>query len=101
MSPDWCVMDSGVSVGRGPLAPPDLGVRGGTAALVFKQPSPTNERSFTIRLHLAELDDVRPGERNLDVLLHDQKVIANLDVVASAGGATNSVSPRGLRHPGP
>jgi len=38
------------------------------------------------RLHFAELDDVKPGERIFDVLLHDQKVIANLDVAASAGG---------------
>jgi len=43
-------------------------------------------RKFTVRLHFAELEDVKPGERVFDVKLQDQVVAKGLDVVTAAGG---------------
>jgi outer membrane protein assembly factor BamB len=43
-------------------------------------------RPFTVRLHFAELDDVKPGERMFDVTLQGQVVEKSLDVVTAAGG---------------
>ncbi len=43
-------------------------------------------RPFTVRLHFAEVEDAKPGERVFDVKLQDQVVIKDLDVVKAAGG---------------
>ena len=46
----------------------------------------TSPRPYTVRLHFAEPDDVRPGQRVFDVKLQGQVVAKGLDVVAAAGG---------------
>ncbi len=43
-------------------------------------------RPFTVRLHFAELEDVKPGERVFDVALQQKVVLKGLDVVTAAGG---------------
>jgi outer membrane protein assembly factor BamB len=43
------------------------------------------ERSFTVRLHFAELDDLRPGERAFDVAIQGQMALADLDLAKEAG----------------
>ena len=48
-------------------------------------------RSYTVRLHFAEPDDAKPGERVLDVKLQGKTVLANLDVVKAAGGPNRAL----------
>ena len=48
-------------------------------------------RSYTVRLHFAELDDVKSGQRIFDVKLQGQTVLKNFDVVKEAGGARKAV----------
>jgi hypothetical protein len=43
-------------------------------------------RTFAVRLHFAELDDLEPGQRVFDVKLQDNVVIESLDVVKEAKG---------------
>ncbi len=47
---------------------------------------PGEDRSFTVRLHFAEIGAVQPGERVFDVRAQDQPVVESLDVVAEAKG---------------
>ena len=61
-------------------------VSGGEADVVFKTPAAPAERTFTVRLHFAELEDVKPGQRVFDVRIQGKDVIRGLDVVALAGG---------------
>ncbi len=61
-------------------------VSGGEADVVFTAPSMPAERTFTVRLHFAELEDVKPGRRVFDVTIQGKTVIQGLDVVAAAGG---------------
>jgi len=43
-------------------------------------------RPFTVRLHFAEIEDAKPGERVFDVKLQEQVVLKGFDVVTAAGG---------------
>jgi len=45
-------------------------------------------RPFTVRLHFAELDDVRPGQRVFHVKLQGRTVLRGLDVAQEAGVQT-------------
>jgi outer membrane protein assembly factor BamB len=47
---------------------------------------PGEDRSFTVRLHFAEIADLQPGGRVFDVRVQDQPVAESLDVVAEAKG---------------
>jgi len=44
------------------------------------------ERSFTVRLHFAEIDDVKAGQRVFDVALQGKTVLTDFDVLKQAGG---------------
>ena len=44
-----------------------------------------------MRLHFAEPDDVKPGERVFDVALQGKTVLANLDVVKETGGPNRAL----------
>jgi len=44
------------------------------------------ERAFTVRLHFAEIDNVKAGQRVFDVALQGQTVLKDLDIVKEAGG---------------
>ncbi|MCX5660442.1 MAG: malectin domain-containing carbohydrate-binding protein, partial [Planctomycetota bacterium] len=48
-------------------------------------------RSFAVRLHFAELDDVKPGQRVFDVKIQGQTVLRNFDVLKEAGGREKAV----------
>jgi hypothetical protein len=54
-------------------------------------PPALSPRPFTVRLHFAELDDVKPGERVFDVKLQNRVVLKALDVVSAAGGARKAL----------
>lgn len=67
-------------------------VSGGEADLVFERRATPSERTFTVRLHFAELKDVRPGERVFDVKIQDRTVIEDLDVASEAGGCRKALT---------
>lgn len=48
--------------------------------------TPRMERRFTVRLHFAELEAERPGERVFDVALQGQTVLKAFDILKEAGG---------------
>jgi hypothetical protein len=48
-------------------------------------------RSFTVRLHFAEIDDVQPGQRVFDVAVQGETVLQGLDVVRAAGGRNRAL----------
>jgi len=48
-------------------------------------------RSFTVRLHFAELEDVQPGQRVFDVALQGKTVLERLDVAREAGGKNRAL----------
>ena len=51
----------------------------------------TDTRPFTIRLHFAELDDVKVGQRVFNVKIGDQVVLKDFDVVKEAGGTRKAL----------
>ena len=61
-------------------------VTGGEADLAFERPPALPSRRYTVRLHFAELDQVRPGQRVFDVKVQNKTVIKGLDVVSEADG---------------
>ena len=67
-------------------------VTGGEANLTFRRPAPPPTRKYTVRLHFAELDRVKPGERVFDVKIQDKTVIQGLDVVSEAGGCRTALT---------
>jgi outer membrane protein assembly factor BamB len=76
--------------GRGPLRqPPRMGQ--GFERLVVIPESKTRPRPFTVRLHFAEMDDVRPGERVFDVKLQGKVVLKGFDVVSAAGAQRRAI----------
>ncbi len=67
-------------------------VSGGEADLAFERPASPSERTFTVRLHFAELQDIEPGERVFDVNIQGRTVIEGLDVAATAGGCRKALT---------
>ena len=54
-------------------------------------PPETPARRFTLRLHFAELDDTKPGQRVFDVKLQGDTVLKAFDVVKEAGSPRKAV----------
>ena len=52
---------------------------------------PPVQRSFTVRLHFAELDDVGLGRRVFDVALQGKTILKDLDVFKQAGGRNTAL----------
>jgi len=46
---------------------------------------------YTVRLHFAEIEDVKSGQRVFDVKLQGKTVLRNLDIAAEAGGTKRPV----------
>ena len=61
------------------------------APLGLGEPPEPQARKFTVKLHFAELDDVKAGDRVFDVRLQGKTVLADLDIVKEAGGARRAV----------
>jgi len=53
---------------------------------------PPAPRRFTVRLHFAELDDVRPGQRVFSVKIQGGVVLKDFDAVKAAGGVRRAVA---------
>ena len=49
------------------------------------------EATYTVRLHFAEPDNVREGERVFDVSIQGRNVLQGFDIVKEAGGANRSL----------
>jgi len=47
--------------------------------------------SYTVKLHFAELEDRKPGERVFDVRVQGQEVLHGFDIAEAAGGADKPV----------
>ena len=52
---------------------------------------PTRPRSFTIRLHFAELSNVEPSTRVFDVKLQNKTVLKDFDIASEAGGVRKAL----------
>ncbi|NQT35951.1 MAG: PQQ-binding-like beta-propeller repeat protein, partial [Planctomycetes bacterium] len=68
------------------------GVRGARRIAVTLTERPVSKPlRYTVRLHFAELDDRKPGQRVFAVRLQDKEVIASLDIAKEAGPGTTLV----------
>ncbi|MCX6874422.1 MAG: PQQ-binding-like beta-propeller repeat protein [Verrucomicrobia bacterium] len=54
--------------------------------------APTGMRTYEVRLHFAELDDVKPGERVFGIRMQGRTVEAALDIVKQAGGPRQALT---------
>ena len=63
----------------------------GFLPVVTAAAQPPAERSFTVRFHFAELDDVGVGRRIFDVALQGKTVLKDLDVFKQAGGKNTAL----------
>ena len=86
-------MISGAATSRGRLAPPPVISKTDSPEISatyrmgsFRYRIPTSDGSHTVVLTFVE-PQLKPGNRVFDVLANGQKVLSNLDVAASAGGA--------------
>ena len=71
---------------RGPLArAPKL--QQGFERLILVPGDAGKPKQLGLRLHFAEIDDVRPGERVFDVKVQGKTVLNDLDVAKAAGGS--------------
>jgi hypothetical protein len=61
------------------------------APLALGSPPTIEPRLFTVRLHFAEPDDIKPGQRIFDVKLQDQIVLKGFDVAKEAGGVRTAL----------
>jgi len=76
--------------GRGPLTrPPKLGR--GYERLILVPPELAKPRRLKVRLHFAELGDVRRGQRVFDVRIQGKPVLEGFDVVRAAHGPNRAV----------
>ena len=49
------------------------------------------ERSFTVRLHFADLDNTAPGQRSFNVALQSRPVLQNLDIIREAAAPNTAL----------
>ncbi len=59
--------------------------------LKLEESAPPPAGKFTVRLHFAEVDDARSGERVFDVAIQGRTVIEGLDIRAEAGAADTAL----------
>ena len=84
---NWCHHQSRYRAATGEAALPwvaSSGIRG-IEAVTLRLPT-TGPRTYTVRLHFAEPDDIGAGDRVFDVSIGGRKVLRSLDVVKMAGG---------------
>lgn len=51
----------------------------------------TRPRTLAVRLHFAEIEDAKPGERVFDVKLQGKVVLRDFDIAAIAGSGNRAV----------
>jgi outer membrane protein assembly factor BamB len=63
------------------------GVEGATSiTLTVSATEPKTPQSYTVRLHFAEPDNAKPGERVFDVALQGKPMAKNVDIAKESGG---------------
>jgi hypothetical protein len=67
------------------------GARGLQSLTITLDRRPSKERSYTVRLHFVEPDDLQPGKRLFDVALQGKQVLHDLDIVREAGGRNRAL----------
>ena len=61
------------------------GVRGVESVAILLQPPQGADRDYTVRLHFAEPEDLKPGERVFGVTVQGRRMLDDFDVVKEAG----------------
>jgi len=67
------------------------GVSGVESVAITLLPEETADRYYTVRLFFAEPDDLKPGERLMDVTLQGRRVLDDFDVVKEGGKPRHTV----------
>ncbi len=75
---------------RGPLPGPPMTGQGFERLIVVPSEL-ARPRTLAVRLHFAELEDAKPGQRVFDVRLQGKVVLRDFDIVAAAGGRNRAV----------
>lgn len=89
---DWFLHHSSrVAGGDGPAWVAASGARGLSRFTIGLAAADTPARVYTIRLHFAETDSLKPGDRVFDVDLQGARVLEKFDVVAEAGGPMRGI----------
>ena len=89
--PEWFRRHSSQIAGPGLTWVAASGAKGLTSLKIKLGTSDKQPRSYTVRLHFAEPDDVRTGDRTFDVHLQGKQALASLDVVKEAGGRNRAL----------
>ena len=61
------------------------------AHTVYAQSKIPETRSYTVRMHFMELENVKPGERVFDIRMQDAIVARNVDIVKEAGAPHTAI----------
>jgi len=61
------------------------------APVSFGEPTAPLPRPYTVRLHFAEPDDVRPGQRVFDVRIQGEIALKGFDVIKASGGGNRAI----------
>jgi outer membrane protein assembly factor BamB len=72
--------------GNGPKWVAASGVKGLTSLAVTLDEDASAERTYTVRLHFVEPEDLKPGDRVFDIRLQGQEVKKDFDIIREAGG---------------
>jgi outer membrane protein assembly factor BamB len=67
------------------------GVKGLTSLRVVLDKDGDEERTFTVRLHFVEPDNLKPGQRVFSVHLQGREVLKTLDIAKEAGGPNRAL----------
>jgi outer membrane protein assembly factor BamB len=89
--PEWFRRHSSQIEGDGLNWVAASGAKGLTALKIKLGTSDKQPRTYTVRLHFAEPDDVKPGERVFHVGLQGKPALESLDVVKEAGGRNRAL----------
>ena len=85
--------DSGAYGVRSSIPPGEFGIKRCQefVPLGLGKPRAAPERSFRIRLHFAELDNVKPSERVFDVKVQGETLLKDVDIVSEAAARNTAL----------
>jgi len=89
--PEYIRRHSSQIEGEGPKWVAASAVKGLNLLALELSETPVAERRFTVRLHFAELEAERPGERVFDVAVQGETVLKGFDILKEAGGRNRSL----------
>jgi len=89
--PEWFRRHSSLIQGDGLNWVAASGAKGLTSLKIKLGTSDKQPRTYTLRLHFAEPDDVKPTERLFNISVQGKQALASLDVVKEAGGRNRAL----------